>query len=167
MSSVQVGPDDAVGEAQHETLTMALEVVVIPVSDVDRALAFYDARLGWRLDADVTTGPDFRVVQLTPPGSRCSIIFGSGLTAAAPGSVQGLHLVVVDLDRARQELLERGVEVGEPFHDAGGVFHHADGAALVGGPDPEGRSYGSFAAFGDPDGNRWFLQEIQVRLPGR
>jgi catechol 2,3-dioxygenase-like lactoylglutathione lyase family enzyme len=167
MSSVQVSPVNAAGAAQDQRLTMALEVVVIPVSNVDRALGFYDGRLGWRLDADVTTGPDFRVVQLTPPGSRCSIIFGSGVTSAAPGSVQGLHLVVVDLAAARNELIERGVQVGEPFHDAGGVFHHAEGDALLGGPDPEQRSYGSFASFSDPDGNRWFLQEIQVRLPGR
>jgi catechol 2,3-dioxygenase-like lactoylglutathione lyase family enzyme len=165
MSSVQVSRDDAA--TQDRRTTMALEVVVIPVSDVDRALAFYDGRLGWRLDADVTTEPGFRVVQLTPPGSRCSIIFGAGLTSADPGSVQGLHLVVADLDAARQDLIGRGVGVGEPFHDAGGVFHHAQGDALRRGPDPEGRSYGSFASFSDPDGNRWFLQEIQVRLPGR
>jgi catechol 2,3-dioxygenase-like lactoylglutathione lyase family enzyme len=165
MSSVQVSRDDAV--AQDCRTTMALEVVVIPVSDVDRALEFYDGRLGWRLDADVTTAPDFRVVQLTPPGSGCSIIFGAGVTSAEPGSVQGLHLVVVDLDAARSELTERGVQVGAPFHDAGGVFHHAEGDALRRGPDPAGRSYGSFASFDDPDGNRWFLQEIQVRLPGR
>jgi catechol 2,3-dioxygenase-like lactoylglutathione lyase family enzyme len=107
------------------------------------------------------------VVQLTPPGSACSIIFGRGVTTASPGSVQGLHLVVADLDRARAGLLARGAEVGEPFHDAGGVFHHADGDALRPGADPERRSYGSFASFRDPDGNRWFLQEIQVRLPGR
>ncbi|HEY2225388.1 VOC family protein [Actinomycetospora sp.] len=166
MSSVQVGPD-TVDDVQDPTPTMALEVVVIPVSDVDRALRFYDGRLGWRLDADVTTGPDFRVVQLTPPGSGCSIIFGIGVTAAEPGSVQGLHLVVADLERVRRDLIERGVDVSEPFHDAGGVFHHAAGDALQRGPDPQGRSYGSFASFDDPDGNRWFLQEIQVRLPGR
>jgi catechol 2,3-dioxygenase-like lactoylglutathione lyase family enzyme len=165
MSSVQVSRDDTA--AQDRRTTMALEVVVIPVSDVDRALEFYDGRLGWRLDADVTTGPDFRVVQVTPPGSGCSIIFGTGVTSAQPGSVQGLHLVVTDLAAARSELTERGVQVGQPFHDAGGVFHHAEGDALRRGPDPAGRSYGSFASFDDPDGNRWFLQEIQVRLPGR
>ncbi len=164
MSSVQVDHDVA---EQGQRTAMALEVVVIPVSDVDRALEFYDGRLGWRLDADVSTAPDFRVVQLTPPGSGCSIIFGTGVTAAEPGSVQGLHLVVADLDAARRELVERGVRVGEPFHDAGGVFHHAIGDALRRGPDPAGRSYGSFASFADPDGNQWFLQEIQVRLPGR
>jgi catechol 2,3-dioxygenase-like lactoylglutathione lyase family enzyme len=166
MSSVQIGPD-IVDDVQDQRSAMALEVVVIPVSDVDEALRFYDGLLGWRLDADVTTGPDFRVVQLTPPGSGCSIIFGTGVTAAEPGSVQGLHLVVVDLDAARAELVGRGVAVGEPFHDTGGVFHHAVGDALRRGPDPAGRSYRSFASFSDPDGNRWFLQEIQVRLPGR
>lgn len=165
MSSLQVSPDSATEPAEQRP-TMALEVVVLPVADVDRALRFYGG-LGWRLDADVTTDPDFRVVQLTPPGSGCSIIFGRGVTAAAPGSVQGLHLVVADLEAARADLAAHGVEVGEPFHDAGGVFHHVDGDALRTGPDPEGRSYGSFASFADPDGNRWFLQEIQVRLPGR
>jgi catechol 2,3-dioxygenase-like lactoylglutathione lyase family enzyme len=167
MSSVQVSPDSASGPVPEERSAMALEVVVIPVSDVDRALRFYDGRLGWRLDADVTTGPDFRVVQVTPPGSSASIIFGRGVTAALPGSVQGLHLVVADLERARRDLIERGVDVSEPFHDAGGVFHHAAGDALLRGPDPQGRSYGSFASFRDPDGNSWFLQEIQIRLPGR
>ncbi|MCW0214291.1 MAG: VOC family protein [Pseudonocardia sp.] len=166
MSDLQTSPDSAVDPAEGQSLTMALEVVVLPVSDVDRALAFYRG-LGWRLDADVSTDPEFRVVQLTPPGSACSIIFGSGVTSAAPGSVQGLHLVVADLGRARAELAARGARVSEPFHDAGGVFHHAGGAALVAGPDPEGRSYGSFASFRDPDGNQWFLQEIRVRLPGR
>jgi catechol 2,3-dioxygenase-like lactoylglutathione lyase family enzyme len=167
MSSIQESSAATTNEIGGELSDVKLEVVVIPVSDVDRALAFYDGRLGWRLDADVSTGSDFRVVQLTPPGSGCSIIFGTGVTSAKPGSVQGLHLVVVDLDAARRELIERGVEIGEPFHDAGGVFHHADGQALQRGPDPAGRSDGSFASFRDPDGNRWFLQEIQVRLPGR
>jgi catechol 2,3-dioxygenase-like lactoylglutathione lyase family enzyme len=165
MSSLQTSLPDVV-DAADPTQTMALEVVVIPVADVDRSLQFYRG-LGWRLDADVTTDPAFRVVQLTPPGSGCSIIFGRGVTTAVPGSSQGLHLIVSDLEQARAELLDRGAEVGEPFHDAGGVFHHADGAALVSGVDPERRSYGSFASFSDPDGNRWFLQEIQVRLPGR
>lgn len=166
MSSLQTSPDRTPGAAERRSPTMALEVVVIPVTDVDRALLFYRG-LDWRLDADVTTDPDFRVVQLTPPGSSCSIIFGRGVTSAAPGSVQGLHLVVADIEEARAALLDRGVEVGETFHDAGGVFHHVAGGALVGGADPERRSYGSFASFADPDGNRWFLQEIQQRLPGR
>lgn len=165
MSSLQTSLDSAV-DATEQQQTMALEVVVIPVADVDRALQFYRG-LGWRLDADVTTDPGFRVVQLTPPGSGCSIIFGRGVTTAIPGSSQGLHLIVLDLEKARAELVARGAEVSEPFHDAGGVFHHADDAALVAGVDPERRSYGSFASFLDPDGNRWFLQEIQERLPGR
>lgn len=165
MSSLQTSLDSAV-DATEQQQTMALEVVVIPVADVDRALQFYRG-LGWRLDADVTTDPGFRVVQLTPPGSGCSIIFGRGVTTAVPGSSQGLHLIVLDLEKARAELVARGAEVSEPFHDAGGVFHHADDAALVAGVDPERRSYGSFASFLDPDGNRWFLQEIQERLPGR
>ena len=166
MSSVQIGPD-IVDAVQDQRSAMALEVVVIPVSDVDEALRFYDGRLGWRLDADVTTGPDFRVVQLTPPGSGCSIIFGTGVTSAEPGSVQGLHLVVTDLAAARSELTERGVQVGQPFHDAGGVFHHGGTTARVAGRDPQGSTYGSFASFSDPDGNGWILQEITARLPGR
>jgi catechol 2,3-dioxygenase-like lactoylglutathione lyase family enzyme len=145
---------------------MRLEVVVIPVADVDRAKAFYKA-LGWREDADFAGDAGFRVVQVTPPGSACSVIFGTGITPAAPGSTQGLQLTVADIEDARAELIDRGVDVSAVFHDAGGVFHHADGDALRHGPDPEGRSYASFASFGDPDGNRWFLQEIQVRLPGR
>jgi catechol 2,3-dioxygenase-like lactoylglutathione lyase family enzyme len=145
---------------------MKLEVVVVPVSDVDRAKGFYKA-LGWREDADFVGGQDFRVVQLTPPGSACSVIFGGGVTSAAPGSAQGLHLVVSDIEAARAELAGRGVEVSEVFHDAGGVFHHAGTDARVSGPDPERRSYSSFASFSDPDGNGWVLQEITTRLPGR
>lgn len=145
---------------------MRLEVVVLPVSDVDRAKGFY-AGLGWRLDADVAGPDDFRVVQLTPPGSHCSIIFGSKITSAVPGSVESLMLIVDDLEKARAELIDQGVDVGEVFHDAGGVFHHAGVEGRVPGPDPQGRSYGSFAGFSDPDGNGWLLQEITKRLPGR
>jgi catechol 2,3-dioxygenase-like lactoylglutathione lyase family enzyme len=145
---------------------MKLEVVVVPVSDVDRAKDFYKT-LGWRLDADFVAGEDFRVVQLTPPGSPCSVIFGTGVTSAAPGSAQGLHLVVTDIDAARAELADRGVEMSEVFHDAGGVFHHAGTAGRVAGPAPDHQSYGSFASFSDPDGNGWLLQEITTRLPGR
>jgi len=145
---------------------MKLEVVVLPVADVDRAKGFYE-RLGWRLDADFATGEDFRVVQLTPPGSPCSVIFGTGITSAAPGSVDSLMLVVTDVDKAREELISNGVQVSEVFHDAGGVFHHAGTTARVPGPDPERRSYSSWASFGDPDGNGWLLQEITTRLPGR
>ena len=147
-------------------MDMKLEVVVLPVSDVDRAKRFYGS-LGWRLDADFVTGEDFRVVQLTPPGSECSIIFGKGVTSAVPGSVQGLHLVVVDIEAARAELVGRGVDVSELFHDIGGVFHHAGVEGRASGPDPARRSYGSFASFSDPDGNGWLLQEVKTRAPGR
>ncbi|MFE1754436.1 VOC family protein [Streptomyces anandii] len=147
-------------------MDMRLEVVVIPVADVDRAKDFYEG-LGWRLDADVSKGDDFRVVQVTPPGSPCSVIFGTGLTSAAPGSAEGLHLVVPDIETARAEVAGRGVDVSEVFHDAGGVFHRAGTEGRVPGPDPERQSYGSFASFSDPDGNGWVLQEITTRLPGR
>jgi catechol 2,3-dioxygenase-like lactoylglutathione lyase family enzyme len=147
-------------------MDMKLEVMVLPVGDVDRAKAFY-AGLGWREDADFAAGPDFRVVQLTPPGSPASVIFGTGLTSAAPGSAQGMQLVVSDIDAARAELIARGADVSEVFHDAGGVFHHAGTASRVPGAAPDHQTYGSFASFGDPDGNEWFVQEITTRLPGR
>jgi catechol 2,3-dioxygenase-like lactoylglutathione lyase family enzyme len=148
-----------------------LEVVVIPVSDVDRAKNFY-AGLGWRLDADYASGDNYRVIQFTPPGSGCSIIFGKNVTAAAPGSAEGLYLIVSDLEAARKELLGRGVEISEVFHDAGGVYTGADepflfGRLRISGPDPEHRSYRSFASFRDPDGNGWLFQEVTTRLPGR
>ena len=143
-----------------------LEVVVVPVSDVDRAKEFY-AGLGWRLDADFAIGPDFLVVELTPPGSACAIIFGTGITTAAPGSAQGLQLIADDIDAARADLASRGVEVSEVFHDAGGVFHHAGTAGRVTGPAPDHKSYGSWVSFADPDGNSWFVQEVTTRLPGR
>ncbi|WP_369244615.1 VOC family protein [Streptomyces sp. R41] len=147
-------------------MDMRLEVVVVPVTDVDRAKDFY-SKLGWRLDADFANGEGFRVVQLTPPGSPASVIFGTGVTSAAPGSVEGLHLVVSDIEAARAELADRGVEVSEVFHDADGVFHRAGTEGRVPGPDPERRSYTSFASFSDPDGNGWVFQEITTRLPGR
>lgn len=147
-------------------MDMKLEVVVVPVSDVDRAKSFYES-MGWRLDADFVTGPDFRVVQLTPPGSECSIIFGTGITSATPGSIRDLQLTVYDIEAARAELIGKGVEVSVPFHDAGGVFHHAGTEGRVPGPDPNRSDYGSFASFSDPDGNGWLLQEIKVRAPGR
>jgi catechol 2,3-dioxygenase-like lactoylglutathione lyase family enzyme len=149
-----------------EVVDYKLEVVVVPVADVDRAKNFYKA-LGWREDADYAAVADFRVVQLTPPGSACSVVFGTGVTSAAPGSAQGLHLVVNDIDAARAELEGRGADVSEVFHDAGGVFHHAGTEGRVSGPAPDHKSYGSFASFGDPDGNGWLLQEITTRLPGR
>ncbi|MBD2095701.1 VOC family protein [Trichocoleus sp. FACHB-591] len=145
---------------------MKLEIVVIPVADVDRSIDFYKT-LGWRLDADFPGENGFRVVQLTPPGSECSIIFGKGVSLAEPGSVQGLYLIVYDIEAARAELVERGVEVSEIFHDIGGIFHHAGTEGRVPGPDPERRDYASYASFSDPDGNGWILQEVKVRLPGR
>ena len=147
-------------------MDMKLEVIVIPVSDVDRAKAFYKT-LGWREDADFVASEDFRVIQLTPPGSPASVIFGTGLTTAEPGSSQGLHLVVTDIEAARAELADSGIEISEVFHDAGGVFHHAGTEGRVAGPDPKHTSYSSFASFEDPDGNGWILQEITERLPGR
>jgi catechol 2,3-dioxygenase-like lactoylglutathione lyase family enzyme len=147
-------------------MDMKLEVVVVPVTDVDRAKGFYKA-LGWREDADLATEESFRVVQMTPPGSPTSVIFGTGLTDQAPGTAQGLHLVVTDIDAARSDLAAAGAEPSEVFHDAGGVFHHAGTTARVPGPDPERRSYCSFVSFTDPDGNGFVLQEITTRLPGR
>jgi catechol 2,3-dioxygenase-like lactoylglutathione lyase family enzyme len=153
------------------TVDMKLEIVVIPVSDVDRAKEFY-GRLGWRLDADYAAGDDFRVIQFTPPGSGCSVIFGRNVTAAAPGSAQGLYLIVSDIEAARADLIGRGVAVSEVFHDGGGVYLGPDepyifGRVRVSGPDPERRSYRAFASFSDPDGNGWLFQEITTRLPGR
>ncbi|HMD46373.1 MAG TPA: VOC family protein [Acidimicrobiales bacterium] len=154
-------------EEELKVMDLKLEVVVVPVSDVDKAKHFYETGLGCRLDADYSAGDDFRVVQVTPPGSQCSIIFGKGLTGAAPGSMEGLQLTVEDIDGARAELVSRSVDVSEVFHDVGGVFHHAGLVGRVPGPDPERRSYASFASFADPDGNGWVLQEITQRLPGR
>ena len=150
-------------------MDMKLEVVVIPVSDVDRAKAFY-GNLGWRLDIDFAGGPDFRVVQLTPPGSACSSIFGKGVTAARPGSIDRLLLAVSDIDAARKDLRARDIDVSEVFHDAGGGpggGFYADTKARAPGRDPQGRSYASYASFSDPDGNVWMLQELTTRLPGR
>jgi len=144
---------------------MKLEVVVLGVSDVDRAKEFYQS-LGWRLDIDFVAG-DFRGVQLTPHNSEASIIFGKGVTSAKPGSAQNLVLAVDNIDAARKDLIARGVKVSEVFHYAGGPFNNAVQNPRVGGRDPQGRSYFSFASFEDPDGNGWLLQEIQTRLPGR
>ncbi|MEU4701791.1 VOC family protein [Nonomuraea dietziae] len=149
---------------------MKLEVVVIPVSDVDRAKEFY-AKLGWRLDADFASGDDFRVMQFTPPGSGCSVIFGKNVTAAAPGSAQGLYLIVSDIGAARDELVSRGVEVSEVFHSDGEYAGTDDpylfGRRRVSGPDPEHGTYRSYASFHDPDGNGWLFQEVTTRLAGR
>jgi catechol 2,3-dioxygenase-like lactoylglutathione lyase family enzyme len=153
-----------------QALDMKFEIVVIPVSDVDRAKAFY-ANLGWRLDADFASGDDYRVIQFTPPGSGCSVIFGTNVTAQQPGSAQGLYLIVSNVAAARKELIGRGVKVSDVFH-AGDSFTGPDeiylfGSRRIGGQDPEHRSYRSFASFNDPDGNGWLFQEITARLPGR
>jgi catechol 2,3-dioxygenase-like lactoylglutathione lyase family enzyme len=140
------------------TIDMKLEVVTLPVSDVDRAKSFYQS-LGWRLDADFDLGKDIRAVQLTPTHSGCSIAFGKGLTTAEPGSAQRLELVVSDIDAAREDLVSRGLEVSELFH--------LDENGVAPGPDPERRSYLTYASFSDPDGNSWLLQEVRERLPGR
>src|SRR4051812_5047601 len=156
---------------KQAVIDMKLEIVVIPVSDAERAKQFYNS-LGWRLDADFAAGDDFRVIQFTPPGSSCSVIFGKNVTAAAPGSAQGLYLIVSDLKATCEELRARGIEVSEVFHDAGDAHDGPDepflfGRRRVSGADPEHRSYRSFASFSDPDGNGWLLQEITTRLPGR
>ena len=171
MSTKPVRMNDPTSNAGVAKAAMKLEVVVIPVSDVDRAKEFY-AKLGWRLDADFASSKDFRVIQFTPPGSGCSIIFGKNVTPAAPGSAQGLYLVVADIQAARKDLLDRGVEISEVFHDEAGVHAGTDepylfGRARANGLDAEHRSYQSFASFHDPDGNGWLFQEITARLPGR
>jgi catechol 2,3-dioxygenase-like lactoylglutathione lyase family enzyme len=160
MSSTQVHHETAIETPKARTVDMKLEVVVIPVSDVDRAKRFYGG-LGWRLDADFVKGDAFRVVQFTPPGSPCSIHFGKGVTSAEPGSAQRMYLVVSDIEAARAELVDHGIDVSEAFHRA------AVGEGPLSGPDPERRSYNSFATFSDPDGNSWLLQEVTARLPGR
>jgi catechol 2,3-dioxygenase-like lactoylglutathione lyase family enzyme len=153
--------------AKAKSVDMKLEVVMIGVSDIDRAKAFYE-NLGWRFDGDFTVGDDFRAVQMTPPNSGTSIIFGKGIPSPEPGSARGLVLAVDDVVAARDDLIARGADLSEVFHYAGGPFNITVGAnPRVSGPDPEGRSYYSFASFEDPDGNGWLLQEIQARLPGR
>jgi predicted enzyme related to lactoylglutathione lyase len=158
-------------------MDLKLELIVLPVSDVDRAKAFYEA-MGFRLDLDKAAGEDWRAVHFTPPGSECSVIFGKGITSVPPGSAQGMYLVVTDIEKSRAELVDRGIEVSEVFHDAGAVFYHghgggdfthdpAKGQGREPGLHPDRMSYGSFATFSDPDGNGWVLQEVQQRLPGR
>ncbi len=163
MSTTATRSKDATTDARVGKVAMKLEVVVIPVSDVARAKEFY-GNLGWRLDADFAKDGD-RAFQFTPPGSECSVHFGTKLTSAAPGSVQGLFLIVSDIQAARDELAGRGVEVSEVFHYAG--LNRVDSDARLSGPAPDRRSYGSFVSFSDPDGNRWLLQEVTTRLPGR
>jgi catechol 2,3-dioxygenase-like lactoylglutathione lyase family enzyme len=166
MSSTAVTSQTADGSRTARGVNMRLEVIVLPVTDVDRARDFY-AGLGWRLDADISGEAGFRIVQLTPPRSQASIIFGEGITSARPGSIDRLLLVVDDLDAAREELLAHGAQVSEEFHGPGAGFHEAGSEARIAGRDPDGRSYTSFASFSDPDGNVWLLQEIRDRLPGR
>jgi catechol 2,3-dioxygenase-like lactoylglutathione lyase family enzyme len=171
MATLEIDRDAAVKPAKSRNVDLKFEIVVIPVSDVDRAKAFY-ARLGWRLDADFASGTEWRVIQFTPPGSACSVIFGTNVTAAAPGSARGLYLIVSDLEAARKELLDRGIAVSEPFHGAGDAHAGPDepylfGSIRVSGADPKRGSYSSFASFSDPDGNGWLLQEVTTRLPGR
>ena len=171
MSTKPVRTNDPTSDPSVAAVAMKFEVVVIPVSDVERAKEFY-AKLGWRLDADYDNGKDFRVIQFTPPGSGCSVIFGKNVTAAAPGSTQGLYLIVSDIEAARADLLARGVAIGEVFHGGDNVYSGPDepylfGRIRVAGPDPEHRSYRSFASFKDPDGNGWIFQEITARLAGR
>ena len=151
--------------AAASALDMKLEIVVLPVSDVDRAKQFY-TDLGWRLDLDYASGDRYRVIQFTPPGSGSSIIFGNNVTSAAPGSAKDVHLIVSDIEATRGELLRRGIAISEPFHDAGGVFHHAGTKDRLRGPNPERKSYASYASFSDPDGNCWVLQEVTARLTG-
>jgi catechol 2,3-dioxygenase-like lactoylglutathione lyase family enzyme len=166
MGSAETHGEGTAGTPPVGAGEMKLEVVVLPVSDVDRAKRFYEG-LGWRLDADLAVEDGYTVVQLTPPGSACSIIFGEGVTAAVPGSSEVLQLSVYDIEAARDDLIARGVDVSETFHDVTGIFHHAGANGRAGGPAPEHADYGSFVAFSDPDGNGWLLQEIKTRLPGR
>ena len=163
MSTTATRSQDTTTDARVGKVAMKLEVITIPVSDVDRAKGFYGG-LGWRLDADFSKGDD-RVVQFTPPGSQCSVHFGRNITSVTPGSAQSLWLIVSDIQAARDELVERGIEVSEVFHYAG--WNRVDPDARLSGPAPDRRSYASFVSFSDPDGNGWLLQEITTRLPGR
>jgi catechol 2,3-dioxygenase-like lactoylglutathione lyase family enzyme len=166
MSTPQTKRNDATEAGRAGTVDMKLEVVVVPVSDVERAKRFY-ASLGWRVDADFAKGDHWRAVQVTPTGSACSFFIGKGITKATPGSLQGLLLAVDDIAAARADLIGRGVDVGEVFHFEGDMIHFDGTHGRLPGPDPERRSYLTWASFSDPDGNGWLLQEITARLPGR
>jgi catechol 2,3-dioxygenase-like lactoylglutathione lyase family enzyme len=166
MANMQMQTNSAPETSRSQPVEMKFELVVIPVSDADRAKRFY-SDLGWRLDIDFVSGDDYRVIQFTPPGSPSSVMFGKNISAAPPGSAKGMHVIVKNIDVARNDLVRRGIEVSEPFHDVGGVFHHADGKGIVSGPNPQRKSYASYASFSDPDGNGWLLQEITARLPGK
>ena len=164
MSTTDVTSQTAVAAPESATVEYKLEVVIVPVSDVERAKAFY-ASLDWRLDADFPIREDFHVVHMTPPGSKASVLFGAGVSDATPGSAINL-LAVFDVEAARADLIAHGISVSEVFHGASGFDLHG-AAARLSGPDPERRSYSSWASFGDPDGNTWLLQELTTRLPGR
>jgi len=171
MSTPEMVMDPVLDTPASQRVDTKLEIVVLPVSDVDRAKHFYE-KLGWRLDAEFAEAETFRILQFTPPGSSASIIFGKGVTQAAPGSAQGLYLIVSDIEAARNELVRRGVKVSEVFHGASGVYAGTDEPFLFGthrasGPDPDRGSYRSYASFKDPDGNGWLFQEVTTRLPGR
>jgi len=168
MSSTEVSGEHTTQIPTTPVVDLKLEVVVIPVSDVDRSKRFYQG-LGWRLDADFAFDNGFRVVQFTPPGSGCSVQFGTNMTSAAPGSAQGLYLVVSEIEAAREELVARGAEISEVFHPGtpGAQFQRAGTSGRVRGPAADHASYSSFATFSDPDGNSWLLQDIKTRLPGR
>jgi len=166
MSSSQESMNSTAEMPPVGTVEMKLEVMVLPVADLHRSKRFYES-LGWRLDADLIAEDDLRVVQLTPPGSEASIIIGSGITSAAAGSVEGIQLTVCDIEEARADLVARGVDVSEVFHDTGGVFHHCGSEGRIPGLDPARASYSSFASFSDPDGNGWLIQEVKTRAPGR
>jgi catechol 2,3-dioxygenase-like lactoylglutathione lyase family enzyme len=160
------GTPESIGTVNAAPIDMKLDAIVLPVSDVDRASAFY-SRLRWRIDADIATPDGGRILQFTPPGSPCSILLGTGLTPSAPGSAQYMHLIVSDIVAAQAELVRNGVDASEVFHDVAGGYNRFDPAARASGPDPERRTYASFVTFSDPDGNGWVLQEITARLPGR
>jgi predicted enzyme related to lactoylglutathione lyase len=164
--STQTTPEDVTTLRTAVGTDQKLEVIVIPVADVDRAKQFY-GQLGWGMDADFAHGDDWRLVQMTPPGSSCSVMFGKGFTSASPGSLQGTFLVVDDLDAACARLTEQGAAVSKVFHFDSNLLRVSETAGRVPGPDPDGRSYFSFASFNDPDGNSWMLQQVTTRLPGR
>ncbi len=165
MSTTDMGAARSTELPSSDVRDMRVEVVVVPVSDVDRSRRFYE-QLGWRFDTELVSD-GVRLVQFTPPGSLASVSFGTGITSAEPGSVDGVVLAVHDVEASRAALVERGIEVSEVFHDAGGVFHHAGAEGRVPGPHPERRTYASWASFSDPDGNSFLLQEITSRAPGR
>ncbi len=168
MSATEVPSSDAAAGADVKNVDLKLEAIVIPVADVERSKAFY-AGLGWRLDADFSFDNGVKIVQFTPPGSPCSVQFGTGMTSAAPGSAENIYLIVADADAARAQLTARGAQVSEVFHPGspGAQFQPEGSGDRVSGPAPDHASYSSFATFSDPDGNRWLLQEITTRLPGR